>query len=141
MKNFAFIILATLIFFAANATGTFACSCVTPSAVKEEIKTTDAVFSGKVTSVSKFRGAWKVKFRVEKTWKGSLPKTITLVTAQDSAMCGYNFKARKKYLIYAKRDDKNKLSVSLCSRTAELSKASEDVKVLDKLKTEQTSKD
>jgi hypothetical protein len=140
MKKFAFIILAALVFFAA-ADDTFACSCIPPGAVKEEIKTTDSVFSGKVTGVSKFRGGWKVKFRVEKTWKGGAAKTITLVTAQDSAMCGYNFKAGKKYLIYAKRDDKNKLSVSLCSRTAELSKASEDVKILDELKNEKTSKD
>lgn len=131
MKKFIFSTLIAVLFFVLGATEIFACSCKKPREVEEEHKTAVAVFSGEVISVAQSAGSTKVKIRVEKTWKGSLTKTIEI---RGGGMCGYNFTAGKKYLIYASGTTENGLSASLCSRTKNLPDAAEDVKLLDELK-------
>lgn len=130
MKKFIFSTLIAALFFVLGATDAFACSCAKPREVEEEYKTAVAVFSGKVISVAQSAGSTKVKIRVEKIWKGGLSKTIEI---RGGGMCGYNFTAGKKYLIYASGTIENGLSASLCSRTKNLSDAAEDLKVLNKI--------
>jgi hypothetical protein len=52
-----------------------------------------------------------------------------VVTAVSSATCGYNFEVGKSYLVYAGTFD-GKLNVSLCSRTALIDQAGEDLQAL-----------
>ncbi len=140
MKKYIYIAFALTIFLFATAEKSFACSCViTPEPVKKQIENAysgaDAVFSGEVVEVKESatdQYSLIVRFKVAKSWKGELSREITIRTAKDSAMCGYNFEIGKTYLVYA-FGKKDTLSTTNCSRTAILGVKS-DAKYLDKLK-------
>lgn len=137
-----FLIITSFLFLTFYAEKTYACSCLAPDPNKslqeqvgEAYKNSSAVFSAKVLSVSETSQGEnkKVKLRLTKTWKGKLSKSITITTAMDSAMCGYNFEAGKTYLIYAYGKNSKSLSTNICSRTSEIT-VTKDVAALDKFK-------
>ncbi|HEY0606178.1 MAG TPA: hypothetical protein VGD58_24870 [Herpetosiphonaceae bacterium] len=112
----------------------FACSCIMPGTPQEEITRSDAVFSGKVTQLTPTKAldgteAIKVSFEVGQVWKGQIPQELLVETSSSSASCGYSFESGKEYLVYAYSNE-GQLSVGLCSRTALLADAQEDVTAL-----------
>jgi hypothetical protein len=80
----------------------FACSCrpVTPQQAFEK---SSAIFVGEFTGFS-FRGKRqpaRLKFRIEKQWKGNLPVNVVLPYSDIPGMCGDLHLARgQKHLIY-----------------------------------------
>lgn len=113
-----------------------ACSCVIPGSPAAEMSNANAVFAGVVTDLETSAGGVlrgdapvTVTFEVTQVWKGPRHQTLTVTTASDSAACGYNFALDQAYLVYAHGDD-DELSVSLCSRTAPLANAWEDLYAL-----------
>lgn len=111
----------------------YACSCMklTP---EEGLSSSHAVFSGEVTNITKNEatrfGGLEVTLRVKKVWKGAPSEEIKVHTAGSSAACGYPFVQGKTYLVYAVHDDADPMRVSLCSRTALLEDAGEDLQFL-----------
>ena len=99
-----------------------ACDCARPGSPREELQRADAVFSGEVSSA----GREKIEFKVEKFWKGPRAKRISIRREQSD--CTYVFAVGKKYLVYA--HGKGIFSTSICDRTKELDKASDDLKEL-----------
>jgi hypothetical protein len=73
-----------------------------------------------------------VTVRVKEVWKGEVTEEVQVHTAGSSAACGYSFAKGSVYLIYAVRDEADPLRVSLCSRTALLDDAKEDLDSLGK---------
>ena len=140
MKKYIYISLVLGIFLFASAEKSFACSCmVTPEPLKKQIQNAftgaNAIFSGEVVEIKESATdnyGVLVKFRVSKSWKGESTQEITIRTAKDSAMCGYNFEVGGKYLVYAD-GLKDNLSTTNCSRTSTFNPKG-DVKYLDKLK-------
>jgi len=67
----------------------FACSCPIPGTPDEELKEATAVFSGIVTGVERnLTGyGYKVKFDVEKTWKGISEKSVVVSTGVGGGDC------------------------------------------------------
>ena len=65
-----------------------------------------------------------VQFDVQTVWKGTNTDTITLVTQEDTAACGYPFEAGVEYVVYSY--DGTDVG-SLCSRTAPVELAAEDL--------------
>lgn len=106
-----------------------ACSCMQPPAPLEELEAVDAVFSGKVIQIDPSFNSNYVTFEVQKSWKGPQKIKLAVETAQNSAACGYNFEMGKEYLVYAYGLEQN-LTTGLCSRTAELSYAADDIAAL-----------
>jgi len=113
-----------------------ACSCVAPGSPIEEMRKSDAVFSGEVVDIhtpvsSRFSSAdpMFVSIEVDRVWKGDVSLHETVRTAQSSASCGFNFEEGRRYLIYANKID-NGISVSLCSRTTLFQNATEDLRAL-----------
>ena len=106
-----------------------ACSCIPPGTPLEEMEKSDAVFSGKVVTIGQDANGYVVTFEVERAWKGVSAPTVRVRTAMDSAACGFPFVRGEKYLVYA-YDSEGSLSAGLCSRTATLADAAEDVKAL-----------
>lgn len=110
-----------------------ACSCMklTP---EEGLSSSHAVFSGEVTNIDKNEatrfGGLEVTLRVRKVWKGALGEEVQVHTAGSSAACGYPFEVGKTYLVYALHDEADPMRVSLCSRTALLEDAGEDLTFL-----------
>jgi hypothetical protein len=122
-----------------TASDGFACSCVAmpdipiERQVKDAFTKSSSVFVGKVIQVNKLNDySVTVKFDVEKSWNKTFQKEISISTASDSAMCGYEFQVGKKYLVYASGEN-NKLSTNLCTRTASVV-SNKDVTVLNKIK-------
>ena len=107
-----------------------ACSCIRPGAPNEELVKSTAVFSGQVLSVNRdFLGyGYKVKFDVEKIWKGVSGKTIVVSTGLGGGDCGFGFEEGKKYIVYAYGE--NSLNAGICSRTHLLTQADTDIAVL-----------
>lgn len=141
MKKSIYIILfALFIFLFAAPEKSFGCSCIaSPDPVKKQIQSafigSDAIFSGEVIEVKESptdKYNFVVKFKVNKSWKDETSQEITINTARESAMCGYNFEIGKTYIVYA-AGTANNLSVNNCSRTMIFSNKG-DAKYLDKLK-------
>ena len=111
-----------------------ACSCIPSPPPKKALEQASAVFAGKVTKIEPAGDAEKaVTIEIVKTWKGDHGKSVTLYTANDGAACGYAFKKGESYLVYAhlvKRGEEKQLETNICTRTARLADAKEDLKEL-----------
>lgn len=143
MKTLLLIVVVALLL---GSDAVYACSCGKIGSPMEELKKHRAVFIGEVISIrqpmmKKLRNSKgrfyergpvvEVKFRVEKAWKGVEGETFVVQTNfPDGASCGWDFKERQSYLVYAYG---SQLTVSYCSRTTPLNSAQEDIKVLDQV--------
>jgi len=114
-----------------------ACSCATVS-TNEAIENSVAIFSGTVTKITESYPTWPitssadpvtVEFQVDRVWKGVSEKTIKVKTPSSGSSCGYGFEMGKTYLVYSHdiQEEPPVPRVSLCSRTAPISDASEDL--------------
>ncbi|MBG42355.1 MAG: hypothetical protein CL530_00115 [Aequorivita sp.] len=115
MKNSILIIILSLI----SITQALACSCVEENIslgrkVKAEFQSSDLVFTGKVidiidneTGETTFSGYPLIYiFEVVQTFKGkSETKIIEVVSARESASCGYKFNLGETYLVYSINSD------------------------------------
>lgn len=119
-----------------SSSSVFACSCLKPESPQKELEKSTSVFVWKVTDISWAKKEWSqtqqvsypktINFAVTQNFKWVNGKTITLKTANNSAMCGYDFEKWKEYLVYT-----NKYNVYLCSRTA-LAENNKDIEILTK---------
>jgi hypothetical protein len=112
-----------------------ACSCMQLSP-SEGLSSSHAVFTGEVTDIERNEatrfGGLEITLRVKRVWKGAPQEEIKVHTAGSSAACGYSFVKGKTYLVYAVRDEADPMRVSLCSRTAPVENAKEDLDFLGK---------
>ncbi|WP_078379186.1 hypothetical protein [Sutcliffiella halmapala] len=132
MKSIKVLILFFLLtlFSLPFASTSFACSCLPPGSPSQELDKSDAVFTGEVTGIKgKYNSTVEAKINVKESWKGIDATEVTVYTANDSASCGIDFEVGKEYIIYAYLEDGN-YTTYLCTRTAELSYAQEDIKEL-----------
>ena len=96
MKQIIFSIVAMLSLFILTFQVN-ACSCIAGITPKESFDNSEAVFIGKVTDISvplfekSSLDSIEVTFDVSQVWLGSDVKTLTVITAQGSASCGYSF--------------------------------------------------
>ncbi len=102
----------------------------------EGLSSSYAVFTGEVTNIepntaTKFGGI-EITLRVNKVWKGEIGAQVQVRTAGSSAACGYSFMKGESYLVYADRDEADPMRVSLCSRTAPVASARDDLDFLGK---------
>jgi hypothetical protein len=122
--------------------------CGDKPSVGEARRNASIVFLGEVTG-SEFElepaknaeGARELaaRFRVERVWKGNLTRAVVLFTEQYQAsdfslsvvICAPQFTVGKRYMIYASLSSSDQKPRALyCSRTSEVAKASEDLKIL-----------
>jgi hypothetical protein len=141
VKYVLFLIITFSILLNFSPNTSYACSCVAPGPVERELKESDAVFSGKVVNIVDENKSKLIKssadpiavtFEVEESWKGKIQKQVTVYTAYSSASCGFDFTLNQKYLVYAYEHD-GTLKVFLCSRTAQLLSATDDITELRKI--------
>ena len=121
--------------------GAVACTCDLPSPgttqkqqLSEARKKSKAVFSGEVVEViaGPQTAYLKVRFKLEKSWKGVLADEVIVVTGRGGGDCGYRFEVGTRYLVFAYGVDDRKLETNICQRTKELAKADRDLKLLGK---------
>lgn len=103
--------------------------------IAKELEKASTVFRGEVVESDRFR----VKFKVEKLWKGDSDGEIILFTgAKDNgdgtyihqSSCDYRFKLGERLLVYA-YGDTDGLKTHRCSRTRPLTDAEVDIRELD----------
>lgn len=117
-----------------------ACSCLPPGPPADALRDSAAVFAGEAVSVDARRApgeaddtspmSYDVRFRVSEAWKGIDGETVTVTTAGSSAACGIAFEEGADYLVYAYRPEGGELMTGLCSRTAPLATAGDDLQAL-----------
>lgn len=128
-----------------GASEVFACTCMhlgryqkpDQEIIDKKRESANAVFSGEVIKIVETKASkgsanisLKVHIKVFKVWKGIATENVLVSTAKASSFCGYPFKLKERYLIYAYRYEKGDLSTSLCERTTMLDNAEEDIKFL-----------
>ncbi|MFN2452608.1 MAG: hypothetical protein ABR577_00120 [Pyrinomonadaceae bacterium] len=139
-----FIIISFLLLFSNVVLG---CGCVgmpekpTPEQARamliKDFNGASAVFSGEVIALNTF----KVKFKVDKLWKGDIGDEITMSTgAKDngdgtytSSSCDYHFKLGEKYMVYAYGASSKEVQAYACTRTRPLNYAEQETKDLDEV--------
>jgi hypothetical protein len=140
--------LVLLLIIFAVPIGTLACSCAPPADPQTALEQADIVFAGRVVGLQIVPAAGDeatsdpaiedliVTFSVTAIWKWpdeiNLPDIdmvrLDLRTAYTCCVCGYPFALGDTYLVYA-TGDIDALSTSICTRTARLEDAQEDVAV------------
>lgn len=132
-----------------------ACSCIGPQAPCAAVWQATAVFRGRVVSIApmartvslanlprgvNYPGGLRVTFERFETLRGDLAGAqVEIVTESSEASCGYTFTQGAEYVVYAYAYgglDGVPLSTSLCSRTALVEKAGEDLAYLRTLLTQ-----
>jgi hypothetical protein len=107
-----------------------------------------AVFSGKVVEA----GRLKLKFEVDKVWKGEVGKEFVMSTGArqydeetfSTSSCDYNFKPGEEYLVYAYPVDPDlhpgstDLQGRECTRTKLAKSAEQEMKDLDEVQPHET---
>ena len=120
-----------------------ACSCSTPSP-QEAIQQSAVIFSGKVIQVKetsawrewiplsnkRVRGGFEVVLDVQSTWKGMDQTQVLIFTEGWGGGCGFPFEVDREYLVYASYWERDVLETHICSRTAELINATDDLQTL-----------
>ena len=125
------------------STGTaFACKCAPPGSAAEELEKSAAVFAGRVMSIHHSydpegksvtpEDRSTIGFRVSTVWKGEVHETMYITTPPTGGSCGFRFAEREEYVVYAHDShyDDDSYTVSICSRTALLENAQEDLDAL-----------
>lgn len=116
-----------------------ACSCVGRPSPEIALQRSAAVFAGEVLSIKEKRPnpfgdgyldfPIEVTFRVTEVWKGVGTDRLTVRTSMSS--CGFGFAEGMPYLVYA-NETQNGLVTGLCTRTADLALAADDLAALGK---------
>ena len=76
----------------------------------------------------------EVTFSVRDRWKGSIPDTTLVRTNVGEIACGYKFKKRNSYLVFAYWDQQRQhLTTSFCDLTRTEAEAKGAIGVLDRL--------
>lgn len=106
-----------------------ACTCAPPPPPIAARDAADAVFSGRVLSVTPGKNGLDVEIQVDRSWKKARCGTVVVQTPSDSAACGFGFEVGKSYLVYA-TIQQGKLGTTICSRSRAIEDAGEDLAAL-----------
>lgn len=129
MNGRALLLVFSIFAFIAPIFSAHACSCAEPPSPAEAFQKTEAVLLGKVIDIQEGPGPRHItaKIRVVKIWKGGRGFTAEVLTTSDrGAMCGFNFQDGKTYLIYAYKNQDERLETNNCTRSAPQEGARED---------------
>jgi 5-hydroxyisourate hydrolase-like protein (transthyretin family) len=113
-----------------------ACSCVESGAACEDYWKASAVFLGRVESIARqtVKSPSQMPLRrvvtmtVIEAFSGVQKGTVEVTTGSGGGDCGFAFREGADYVVYAQRSASGGgLTVSLCSRTREVSRAGDDL--------------
>ncbi|MEN2767878.1 hypothetical protein [Ornithinibacillus xuwenensis] len=111
---------------------TYACSCVEPQSVQDELERSSVVFRGKVMEMNDVNYSKKVLFNVKEIWKGFEESQTIIKTGMGGGDCGFEFKTGQEYLVYARGMNEygDYYSTGICDRTSVIQSAGEDLELL-----------
>jgi len=120
-----------------------ACMCEVLSP-EEQLRVSDAVFSGEVASVKEATSGdtspspetglpvgGPITFEVEESWKGDMAKQVVVLGyGEGGSGCGVYAREGERYLVYARRGEDGTLRTSTCDGTKPLAAAKDDLRAL-----------
>lgn len=145
MKRFVLLLFAASAFSLAAAGDALGCACSVPfvpptpeqarAELVKDFNEAFAIFTGEVVE-SDFL---KVKFKVDKFWKGNLGDEVVMPTGATLlddgkytfSSCDYTFTRGERYLVFAYGDSAEKMQARACTRTKSLTRAGPEVEELD----------
>ena len=96
---------------------------------------TDAVFVGRVESITRSTGGQLVRFAVLEGFRGVRASSVDVQTGPAGHRCSVSFRTGREYIVYAAPGDGGgKLATSVCSRTRPIEDAAADVSYARALK-------
>ena len=119
-----------------------ACKCAQPGSPSEELEKFSAVFAGRVVSIQNSydpdgvsvspEDRTTVGIEVSTVWKGIVHKDMYITTPPTGGSCGFSFIEGEEYIIYAYDSPyaDGGYTAGICSRTALLVQAQEDIDAL-----------
>ena len=135
-------LVASVLWFLANAGEVHACKCAVPASPSEEFEKFDAVFAGTVVSIQHSfdpnvtpytpDDRTTVGFEVSAVWKGIVHERMYITTPPTGGSCGFTFTEGEKFIVYANDSayGDGSYTASICSRTAPLGQAQADLDAL-----------
>jgi hypothetical protein len=128
-----------------------ACTCalVRTETSCRDLADAKAIFAGEVISIAPVMRDIKgkqveverrVTLRVLEAFDGVAATEVTIVTATNSAACGYHFDKGRRYLVYAFGRPDGALTTSICSRTKPLANIGGELSFLRATATRQTTR-
>ena len=120
VKRILALLMLTAVFTAMAAPPCWACTCAPDMSKKDYAKNADVIFTGVVeeiidTDPSSATDPLKVRFTVNKVYKGYPKETTHVFTSEWGSMCGATFKVGTKYTVFADRNEDGKKTTSMCS--------------------------
>jgi hypothetical protein len=130
--------------------GTFevasACSCTRPDPPCGEYGESDAIFLARVVGSAGRKSytddngnktvydVGRIRFLVQESFKGVSSYEVEIHSGTGGGDCGYWFLRNESYVVYAYRSSEdNKLFTNICTRTAHVTQAKEDLEFLRKV--------
>ena len=135
-------LVASFLWFLANAGEVHACKCAVPGSPSEELGKFDAVFEGQVVSVRHSfdpnvtpytpDDRTTVGLDVSAVWKGVVHARMYITTPPTGGSCEFTFTEGEPYIVYAYDSayGDSSYTASICSRTAPLGQAQADLGAL-----------
>ena len=134
-------LLVGVIWFLGTPGPVYACSCVAPGTPLEELEQSSAVFAGRVVSaqhsydpksgsvIRERDDRSTIGFEVDAVWKGTVHEDMYITTPPTGGSCGFTFIEGEEYIVYAydSNYDDGGYSTGICTRTALLGEAQEDL--------------
>ncbi len=115
--------------------------CMAPATAAAAFEKSSAVFRGRVTKIYRpfldtlgitKTASYRVRFEITKLWKGTQSKSIVITTRLSGEACGFPFKEKKEYLVYAVTEPKDR-QTGICTGTKDIADAKLEMEQLDKL--------
>jgi hypothetical protein len=119
-----------------------ACSCAQPGPPCSNYGEAAAIFLGRVVGSAERKSytdeagnktiydVGTIRFLVQESFKGVSGYEVEIHSGTGGGDCGYWFLRNESYLVYAYKNSKDNLYTSICTRTADVSNAKEDLEFL-----------
>jgi len=112
-----FVLIGLITFGTVGTEKAYACSCLPYVNYTTALQDSSHVLDATVVNKKQLKdGNVEVVLSVAAKWKGEAELSMTVITASDSAACGYEFEIGKRYAVFT-NEHEGKLHVSLCSAT------------------------
>ncbi len=94
----------------------WACSCIAVSP-EDHAKSAKVVFTGQARSITDTGTTLVTRFTARIVYKGEVPRRLDVITAKDSAACGFPFREDKKFTVFGGKVRNGHTGTNLCTGT------------------------
>ena len=94
----------------------WACSCIAVSP-DDHARRARVVFTGEARSITDNGNTLVTRFTAQIVYKGEVPRRLDVITAKDSAACGFPFREDKNFTVFGSKVRNGHTGTNLCTGT------------------------